>query len=216
MGLVTRIRLPLVQFSCRMAPNRAKRDDDDLRAMSRHLLYEIEMLAHTASWLYTISVLDTDADAATRSTLRNAMLESWALHLRNLLSFIYDDRPGKGAAIAADFVDGDWSQLRGDLTPVLRLARTKASKEIAHLLYGRARLSDEQRTWHLAPILVDLGEVLHRFLDAVPSKRLQVDFHQRALAALPRRGVSMSTHALAVASTSAISLVQFKESVEKD
>lgn len=129
------------------------------------------------------------------------MLESWALHLRNVLSFIHDDRPGKGSAVAADFMDGDWARLRGDLPSVLRLARAKASKEIAHLLYGRAKLSDEQRTWHLAPVLVELGEVLHRFVDAVPDARLQADFRDRAVAALPKRGVTMSPHGLSVAST---------------
>jgi hypothetical protein len=172
-----------------MPRERPKRTDDELLAVSRHLLYEIEMLAHTASWLYTITVRADDPDPKIRSTLRNAMLESWALHVRNLLSFIYDDRPGKGAAIAADFVDDDWQQLRGDPPPVLRLARAKASKEIAHLLYGRAELSDEQRTWHLAPILVELSKVLHRFLQSVPDARLQTDFRKRAFAALPEAGV---------------------------
>jgi hypothetical protein len=196
-----------------MARERPQRTDEELRAFSRHLLYEIEMLAHTASWLYTIMVVAEDPDPKTRSTLRNAMLEAWALHLRNLLSFIYDDRPGKGAAVAADFVNGDWQQLRGELPPVLRLARTKASKEVAHLLYRRAKLSDGQRTWHLAPILVELSKVLHRFLDSVPDTRLQRDFGERALAALPDHGVTMSPHGLSVASSSMISLVEFKASI---
>lgn len=196
-----------------MARERPQRTDDELLAVSRHLLYEIEMLAHTASWLYTIMVVAEDPDPKTRSTLRNAMLESWALHLRNLLSFIYDNRPGKGAAVAADFVDGDWQQLRRELPPALRLARTRASKEIAHLLYGRAKLSDEQRTWHLAPILVELSKVLHRFLESVPDARLQPDFRERAFAALPDGGVTMSPHGLSVASSSMISLVEFKKSL---
>jgi hypothetical protein len=116
-----------------MARERPQRSDDELRAASRHLLYEIEVLAHTASWLYTIMVIAEDPGPQTRSPLRNAMLESWALHLRNLLSFIYDDRPGKGAAVAVDFVDGDWQLVRGELSPVVRLGRAKANKEIAHL-----------------------------------------------------------------------------------
>ena len=49
------------------------------------------------------------AGDATLRTLRNALTESSALHLRNLLSFLYDTRPGKGDAVAAHFVGSGWA-----------------------------------------------------------------------------------------------------------
>lgn len=194
-----------------MAREQPQRTDDELRAFSGHLLYEIEMLAHTASWLYTIMVVAEDPDP---KTPRRCATRCWSPGRFTSATCCPSSTtidPARGLPSLPTLSMATGSSLRSELPPVLRLARAKASKEVAHLPYGRAKLSDSERTWHLAPILVELSKVRHRFLETVPDARLRRDFGQRALAALPDHGVTMSPHGLSVASSSTISLVEFKD-----
>jgi hypothetical protein len=79
-----------------MAKPRAKRPDGELRALSHHLLYEIEMFAFTTDHLR----------ARRRNRSERCGTLYWSrgcFHVRNLLSFIYDDdRARSDDAIAAE------------------------------------------------------------------------------------------------------------------
>jgi hypothetical protein len=116
---------------------RRKPTDRELLAFSTHLLYEIEMSGATMQGLAAIDPLEA---SNFRTTLRNALMESWALHVRNLLSFLYDTRAGKGDVIAADFIPVGWAAARGPKPEVLKLAHAKASKEMAHMSFVRSGL----------------------------------------------------------------------------
>jgi hypothetical protein len=186
---------------------RRKPTDVELRAFSGHLLYEIEMFSGTVGVLAVVIELE---ESNLRTTLRNALMESWALHVRNLLSFLYDTRAGKGDAVAADFVGSGWAAKRGAKPDVLKLAHAKASKEMAHMSWLRSQLTDIEREWHHMPIIAALGNTLHAFLDTVPEALVVDGFHDRARRALPPRNVPLSLHALQVAAGATESLMAFR------
>jgi len=180
--------------------------EKELRAFSDHLLYEIEMFSATVGVLAVVIEMEV---SHTRTTLRNALMESWALHVRNLLSFLYDRRAGKGDAVAADFVGSGWAAKRGAKPEVLALAHAKASKEMAHMSWLRSVLTDDQREWHPEPIIVALGNALHEFLDSVPEALVVGRFHERARLSLPPRNVPLSIHGLQIVSGATQSLSAF-------
>jgi hypothetical protein len=191
-----------------MAKIRPQHTDEELHALSHHLLYEIEMLHDSYSYLATIFTMPSQERPR---RLINALLESWALHVRNLLSFLYDDRPSKGAAIAGDFVD-DWVAIRGAKPDVLRVAHLKASKEMAHILWHRIQLDDDQKLWHTEPIVLELGAALRSFLKAAPDSSLPPGFREVAEASLPSATAQLSSHGVSIASQSAVTLAQLTQS----
>jgi hypothetical protein len=129
------------------------------------------------------------------------VLESWVLHLRNLLSFFYDDRPARDDVVANDFVD-DWSSQRGAKPDVLRVAHSRANREITHLSIHRVAVIPNEKRWSVAPITVEVRTVVRSFVALVPSQRVQRDFEVRATAAMSR---TSPTTSVAVASTADIS-----------
>jgi hypothetical protein len=186
---------------------RPARSDEERCALSKHLLYEIEMFTGTIRMLNVVISMEP---SEARTILRNALMESWALHVRNLLSFLYDSRPGAGDAIAPDFIGEEWKAKRGSKPDVLRLAHAKASKEIAHLSYLRGELTDDEREWHVEPIIVAISEALHSFVDTVPAAVVTDDFRERARSALPVRPISLSDHASQIVSGASASLDAFR------
>jgi hypothetical protein len=184
-----------------------KPTDDELRNFSRHLLYEIEMFSEIVA---VLAALIEMPDSNPQRAMRNGLMESWALHLRNLLSFLYDTRPGKGDAVAAHFVGSGWAATRGPKPDVLRLAHAKASKEMAHLSYLRAELAEADRAWHAAPIIHAILTPLHAFLDAVPASLVIDGFHERARRAVPQNTIPLNAHGQQVIAGATQSLMAFR------
>jgi hypothetical protein len=76
---------------------RKKRTPDELRRVSEHLHYEVQMLLGSAQGL--------DSETKAEGTLHNALVESFAIHLRNMLDSLWPDKPKRKSdwVIAADF-----------------------------------------------------------------------------------------------------------------
>jgi len=85
---------------------RKKRTPDELRRISEHLHYEVQILLGSAQGL--------DPETTAEGTLHNALVESFAIHLRNMLDFLWPDKPKRKSdwVIAADFFPSpsDWSR----------------------------------------------------------------------------------------------------------
>ncbi|HTZ87307.1 MAG TPA: hypothetical protein VMB05_11630 [Solirubrobacteraceae bacterium] len=184
---------------------RPARGLDELREVSKHLLYEMQMFGMTMTMLAAFEGIDPE-DA--RATMQNALMESWALHARNLLAFLYDDRPARDDAIAGDFIQG-WREKRGPKAALLGLAQAKTSKEMAHLSYVRAQLTEDERQWHHAPMIVELGKPLHLFVDEVSEGVVTEGFHERARGALPLRDATLDLHGLEVVAGATQSLMAY-------
>ena len=148
--------------------------DSDLHAYSaEHVAYEFDMLL----WLVGVFrgptltlAAPTPADVV---QLQNVLVEGFALHLRNVLDFLFNDRPQASDVVAADFfAAAAWTSLRPPLSATLGAARVRANKEIAHLTTLRKTGSPPDKAWHFATLANEVRPVMRLFADNAPASRL--------------------------------------------
>ena len=110
---------------------RSKRTKEELKEASNHLYYEIWMLNSLANGLAS--------GIGGQGPLQNALLESFAIHVRALIDFLYSEKAKNDAVIAEDYFNSPeiWIRIRPGNSDILRKARIRAHKEIAHLTYER-------------------------------------------------------------------------------
>jgi hypothetical protein len=134
---------------------RKRRSDEILRAASDHLYYEY--------WMFR-SLTDALAGGTTPpGWLRNALVESWVIHLRAQLDFAYPPKSvNPEDVVAADFFDNsdEWDATRPVLSKTLARGRDRANKEIAHLSYKRIDINHEDKQWHFVA-LATRGREIH-------------------------------------------------------
>jgi len=140
------------------------RTEGQLEQASEHVKYEIDMLRATASFLSV-------SWSATDQVTRYAYLESFVLHLRNLIDFLYPPPNRHPDDILSDHYVSrvtEWNGRRPAKTPLLSDAKDRANKLGAHLSYRRA---DRDKAWDWVTILVQLKPVFSCFLDHLPEAR---------------------------------------------
>ncbi len=141
---------------------RQKRTAEELRAASAHLRYEIDMFMETAKWLAK--------GTSEQTVIHNAMVESFTIHTRALLDFLYSREPHDDDVIAEDFF-GDpeqWLKTRRDKTELLGQVHRRVAKEIAHLTYVRQDITPEEKGWRFLEIANQLKHVIDEFLTEIP------------------------------------------------
>ena len=147
--------------------------DEYLREYSReHLWYEISMLFHTGRSLpsgVTSPVVDF---------VINAVLESFAIHLRNLLDFFYpENKPRKDDVVAVLYFDS--CKLPLDFPAFsdrLREARIRAHKQVSHLTTRRIFGNPAEKAWHYASLLEEMQITIHAFIRTASKTKLHPDF----------------------------------------
>jgi hypothetical protein len=121
------------------SPPRPFGDQYLLAYSEEHVVYEFDMFL----WLARVcgSGARLGAPTATDAArLSNVLIESFVVHLRNVIDFLYLDRPKPTDVVAADFFDPSvWEGLRPAISATLESARVRANKEIAHLTTERMR-----------------------------------------------------------------------------
>ena len=124
-----------------------EKTQEELVAASEHVLYEVNMLRATAG-------LIANDFAAGNPWLHNALLESFLVHARNLIQFLYPERPFKTDVLAKHFFDEPerWDSLGGDLPEGLKSVARRANKLLAHITYDRIEMVGEKKQW-------DRGEI---------------------------------------------------------
>jgi hypothetical protein len=123
------------------------------------------------------------------ATLQNALLESFTVHARALLDFLYGPRHKRDDALASDFFDDDmWEQQRPPLSGRLGDLNHRVGKEIAHLTYSRSKVTDEAKGWQIVPMYLDLAGVVGLFIQLVPEKTIGREFLEVANSLLPAEG----------------------------
>jgi hypothetical protein len=148
----------------------------DLNLLSEHLCYEVEMTCSLAAWMLEPPTEDM--------LTRNAVLESWTIHVRQLIDFLWPQHRHGGEnpdALAADLcADGEWDQLRPERPDVLSEAiRNKIGWGVAHLTYGRARSKPEDKQWDVIALTRALAPALIVFVDSVEPEKLDPEHVQR-------------------------------------
>ncbi len=126
---------------------RRSRNEDELRAASDHLHYEIQMLRGTMTLLAT--------QALGESVLSNALIESFTIHARALIHFLYPSgQVVDSDVLAEDFFDNSerWLATRPEEPTAFGRARGRVNKEIAHLTYDRQLVTPELKGWDLSPL----------------------------------------------------------------
>lgn len=141
---------------------RKKRSPAELREAANHLLYEVQMLQAVANGLAS--------GLFGSGTITNALVESFAVHVRGLADFLYSDHPRPDDVIAGDFFSdaARWLNVRPDMSAVLSLAKQRAGKEITHLTYARLAVTPETKPWPFVQIVNDMAPVLSLFFQNLP------------------------------------------------
>ena len=100
------------------------------------------------------------------------MIEGFAIHLRNVIDFLYT-KPYPTDVVAADFLPvGEWEQIRPAITNSLEVARIRANKEIAHLTTDRIPGTPPEKQWDCSGLVTEIRPILQLFLSKALPVRL--------------------------------------------
>jgi hypothetical protein len=153
-----------------------------LRAMSEHILYEVEMFGQTID-LLTPEIWQ-DVPAFLAHGAHNALIESFTIHVRALHDFLYAEPRGDVASAADYFPAGDWPEIRPPEPEILREARRRTGKEIAHLTYARLERDGDGKLWPHDEIVAALRLCLFRFIECVDRSLVCDGFWPRGWSAI--------------------------------
>ena len=120
-----------------------------------HVNYEYTMLRDALSGIRLFNSMDI---------VRNAFVESFAIHSRVLIEFLHPNPAGrKDDIIAAAFVrdEESWIKERGAKPDVLAKAKVRADKMVGHLTYARLSLD---RQWPAPQIVSEIDRTWRLFL----------------------------------------------------
>jgi len=145
---------------------RLQRTDQELQKASDHLHYEIWMLASLANGI--------GSGIAGQGPIANALLESFVIHVRALMDFLYNDNPQPDDVIADDYFSSpdEWRNARPELTELLKSSKRRAGKEVAHLTYARLDVTQETKPWAFIQIANEISAVINIFLQRAPKTKL--------------------------------------------
>lgn len=142
----------------------------------KHLSREVEMLRWTGSFLggFSMAKLSSGRIAGDiAAAFEQSSLESFAMHSRNLIDFLYlrnhygHDRPND--IVVEDYV-GD-KVVASKLIPItgmLEGAKTKADKLVAHLSMERETFGYYEKAWMYSQIVGDLLNALRSVVYEIP------------------------------------------------
>ena len=145
--------------------DRLHRTDQELQNASDHLHYEIWMLTSLANGI--------GSGVAGQGPIANALLESFIIHVRTLMDFLYNDNPQPDDVIAEDYFSSpdEWRKVRPELTDLLKSSKRRAGKEVAHLTYARLDVTPETKPWAFIQIANELSAIINIFLQHVPKSK---------------------------------------------
>lgn len=123
---------------------------------------------------------------------REALLDSWAIQLRNAMHFVKGANAQPTDIVASDFFSGErWRELReGAETPDRPPMPDRGKLEewidtqILHLRYELIHAAPDAKNWPLTAVTVQLGRDLQAFLDNVSRELVADDFAVRVQNAL--------------------------------
>jgi hypothetical protein len=147
---------------------RFDKDEQTLKEMARrHLSYEVKMLRELADAL--------QGNGVGPRTMRNALLESFLIHYRNLYDFFYPDFPGRRRlphdVCARDYLRDTrrWRKHRPEGDSKFRENRERVNVLLAHLTFRRLKYNS--RSWHDKKMASMIETLLQEFLRELPRER---------------------------------------------
>jgi hypothetical protein len=138
-------------------------DQQLLDCSEEHLLYELQLFRWVAENLPRDNGFPLSAS-----------LESFAIHLRNLIDFFYTqpEKAWNDDLVAADFFDLPSAWNPGAIPKSLTDARERANKEVSHITYKRKGGSDPTKPWPVADLFKEVHAVSAKFAAGASSMKL--------------------------------------------
>jgi len=153
---------------------------------AEHVRYEVQMLLNvTSAILQQLQV---------PQGLQHAPVESYAIHLRNLITFLYPSSSRDTDVCAKDFFikEETWDKIRPRLSETLIKAKIRADKEVGHLTTSRQNGTPKGKEWDVKNLTEELMPLIYLYCESADKVRLGslidelLAFHSR-VKALPAR-----------------------------
>ena len=140
-------------------------DKELIEYSKEHLFYEIWMLLEVSK-IKNVS----------EQVLINMIVESFVVHLRNLITFLYSTNSLRPTDIyAKDFFPNPkiWQSKRPPISQTLEQARNRAHKEMGHLTTERiAGVDDINKSWNMGELINEIVPILKLFCDSADKEKL--------------------------------------------
>ena|ERR1700674_1330936 len=137
-----------------------KSDDWLIKFSGEHLFHELKMF-----WW-----LNKNVRSQTDEHMKDALLESFVLHLRNLIHFFCVPRH-RDDVCAEDFFDDPAEWIRSESSH-LKLARARAGKELSHLTDKRKDEGDLTKRWEVDVMFAEIKELAEKFVAKASHRKL--------------------------------------------
>ena len=125
--------------------------------IAEHLRYEIAML-----WACGTEIRRGGYPWAAS----NSLVESFALHARNVVDFFFTEPVGDDVVARHFFRDETaWAGIRTAIPATLATAKKRANKEVSHLTYSRLAVSPNDKPWPVEEIVREVDTVLRIFCE---------------------------------------------------
>jgi hypothetical protein len=138
---------------------------------AEHVAYEFDMLLTLSSLISRLHAVHAPTPED-EQCLKNALLESCVVHVRNVIRFLYPQNVQSTDIVASDFFDpGVWDSRRPAITDSLKAARRRANKEIAHMTSARMAGTPPEKAWNFSLLAAELLPIMKLMVkDARPDK----------------------------------------------
>jgi len=130
---------------------------------SNDLIYELKMFFDVVE---VIKIIHSELiESPVREVIKNTIVESFAIHLRNILHFLYAENPKPSDLNANDFVLDEeiWKKTCSVAPDGLEKYIIRANTEVAHLSYERIKVSVATKSWPFDEIVLKLRQPLIEF-----------------------------------------------------
>jgi hypothetical protein len=129
-----------------------------------HLWYELDMAFGVGKYLSGQARASGPTPGDARR-VANLLVEGFAIHVRNLIDFLYPNHLRATDVVAADFCPpGAWEKAGPTISAALSNARTRANKELAHLTTERISGAALEKTWDAVALLTEIVPLLKLWL----------------------------------------------------
>jgi len=156
--------------------------DQELRAYAdEHLQYEFDMLIWSAGILAPLAAHHDHGYLPW--SLNNAVLNTFSVHARNLISFLYSrsqrkDRPTD--ILIEDYIDEEiLEEHLPPITPLLEEAITKANKQVAHMTLERVDYEKEGKAWKFIDVANDIVAAFQSIAPHFPDPRISTELRDK-------------------------------------
>lgn len=145
---------------------RIKRSEEELKLISEHLWYEVQMLVGLSRYM--------SSGGSDNNLIKNAVLEAYTIHARLILDFLFNKEPQPDDVIAIDFLEDvqEWMNFQNERRQQIKTIRTRVAKEVAHLTYRRLNVTPDEKPWKYMEITDEIMSMFRLFIDRVPRNYL--------------------------------------------